>query len=198
MTPEAKIGNNKSQPFDLLLLPPQNPEDISKSSQDAIFDLSWTYDKEKIDGLKTWDVRKANDGWKFNATDKVISEEGAKETLKGYIKTNDSIVVPLKPLQIQYEYSTNIRSSFATKYLLSLEVDGLQAMFNPVAYQTKFKDSEKDNQEHGNRYMKWQFSHYQFNDINNVYTPFGNKQINKTGNGYYSGLKITSMKVEKI
>lgn len=195
-TPDAKIGNNKSEPFNLLLLPPVNTADIKDSSADATFNLGWSYDKEKVDGSKVWDMRKSSDGWQFNATEAVISEANAVKTQIGFIKTNESVVVPLKPLQIQYEYSTNVRDSGAPKFIINVTIDGVNAIFNPVTLSTNFKNAEEDSKNLGNRFIKWQFSHYQFNDVNNVYSIVGAKKTNEAGNGYFSGLKITDMTIQ--
>lgn len=197
-----KIGNRYKNPYDLLMLPTDTQIGASH------FNTSWEYptdDKDdegnvikkasdKVDGSKVWDIRKPGDGWDFNATIKEIPDKNQD----GFIKTNESIIVPVKPLKIKFTYSTNVKvaPSNADWYTVDITIDGLQAVFMPSGGLASVnKDDEKTI---GNRFIKWQFHHYQFTDQADIATLPGQKQKDKAGFGEFSNFNISSLNIQKI
>lgn len=200
-----KIGNRYKKPYDLLMLPTDTQ--IGESN----FNLNWSYPEDekdndgkvinkggdKVDGSKVWDIRKPSDAgfnWNFNATEKPIPDKDQD----GFIKTNESIIVPVKPLKIQFTYSTNVKvaPSNADWYTVDITIDGLQAVFMPSGGLASVKKDEEE--KIGNRFIKWQFHHYQFTDQADIATIPGQKQRDKAGFGEFSNFNISSLNIQKI
>jgi hypothetical protein len=190
---DEKIGNQYKDPFHLLML----PTNTNIGGNQATFDTTWQHPgsdhSEEVNGSKNWDIRTPQDGWAIKADPAYKKDD--KDTNTGYIKTNDSIIVPLEPIKINYLYSTNARDSQATKYEVAITLNNLQAVFTPTIVTSSPNDADKDKT--GNRYVKWQFTHYQFtNTVDTIFTPKDKAKGPK--NGAYSNMYISNLSVIEV
>ncbi|ATZ16703.1 hypothetical protein JN01_0075 [Entomoplasma freundtii] len=204
---DGKIGNDKKNPYDLNLFTLENPIGEAKFN----INKNWNpaQNSDEINGRKTWEIRQGTDpnAWDITATDQPLFDvqtgknKEDKETKEqswtnGFIKTNSTVLVKVKPLKIRLTYSTNVRKGDAKKYDLEFTLNGLTAAFEPFVRASSFKDADKDKETIGNRFVKWQFSHYQFTDANDTWINTEERSSKDPNNGFFSQLQISDLKVE--
>lgn len=198
-----KIGNDYKKPFDLYILNTKQDYKIPKDSNGKSDALKIMDDEPfkptDIDGNKVWNIRtpdeNGNVDWRFNVTTKDFEFNDRKT--KGFIQTNESVILPLEPFVFKYEYTTNIRKSDAIKYEIDITIDGLYAVFTIRNIRTEFKDKE-DAETRGNSFLKWQFTNYQFTNRINTLINTTNDLKKDAGYGYYSNIKIKEIKIKEI
>lgn len=203
-TEAGPIGNNKRAPYDLNLFTLEDTIGAASFNLDPNFKPA--KGSNEINGLETWEIRHASDpnAWAVTATEEPLFDVQDGDDVKtqdkswtnGFIKTNNTVLAKVAPLQIKLTYTSNVRDSGAQKYDLSFTLDGLTAAFAPFIRPSSFKN-EDDGKNIGNRFLKWQFTHYQFTNDNDTWVNTKSINANDPNNGFFSNIAIKNLLIEK-